>query len=88
MMKQKNLSLKLQNKSLRNIYRNLKRKDVNSVVQIQKYSVYSKGISIRDQRTMKLTMIVCKYIDFFKETTAAGDERVFEYIFNWIAWMI
>jgi hypothetical protein len=23
-----------------------------------------------------------------KETIAAGDERVYEYILNWIAWMI
>ncbi|KAA6385123.1 MAG: hypothetical protein EZS28_019349 [Streblomastix strix] len=28
------------------------------------------------------------YIDLIKETIAAGDERVYEYILNWIAWMI
>ncbi|KAA6390846.1 MAG: hypothetical protein EZS28_013630 [Streblomastix strix] len=28
------------------------------------------------------------YIDLNKETIAAGDERVYEYILNWIAWMI
>ncbi|KAA6343847.1 MAG: hypothetical protein EZS28_052278, partial [Streblomastix strix] len=28
------------------------------------------------------------YIDLIKETIAAGDERVYQYILNWIAWMI
>ncbi|KAA6400528.1 MAG: hypothetical protein EZS28_003950 [Streblomastix strix] len=28
------------------------------------------------------------YLDLIKETIAAGDERVYEYILNWIAWMI
>ncbi|KAA6377070.1 MAG: hypothetical protein EZS28_027403 [Streblomastix strix] len=28
------------------------------------------------------------YFDLIKETIAAGDERVYEYILNWIAWMI
>ncbi|KAA6379291.1 MAG: hypothetical protein EZS28_025183 [Streblomastix strix] len=28
------------------------------------------------------------YLDLVKETIAAGDERVYEYIHNWIAWMI
>ncbi|KAA6358713.1 MAG: hypothetical protein EZS28_045760, partial [Streblomastix strix] len=28
------------------------------------------------------------YFDLIKETIAAGDERVYEYILNWIAWII
>ncbi|KAA6391784.1 MAG: hypothetical protein EZS28_012690 [Streblomastix strix] len=28
------------------------------------------------------------YFDLIKETIAAGDERVYEYILNWIAWLI
>ncbi|KAA6398679.1 MAG: hypothetical protein EZS28_005793 [Streblomastix strix] len=28
------------------------------------------------------------YFDLIKDTIAAGDERVYEYIVNWIAWMI
>ncbi|KAA6368696.1 MAG: hypothetical protein EZS28_035776 [Streblomastix strix] len=28
------------------------------------------------------------YFDLIKETIAAGDERIYEYILNWIAWLI
>ncbi|KAA6374239.1 MAG: hypothetical protein EZS28_030232 [Streblomastix strix] len=28
------------------------------------------------------------YFDLIKETIAAGDERVYEYILNWMAWLI
>jgi hypothetical protein len=28
------------------------------------------------------------YLDLIKDTIAAGDEKVYEYILNWMAWVI